>query len=111
MDTWSIPHKEATVEKAATEQFKALQISKEQAYNAARAKGWVQPHATDAEAVVSAEGTGADAAETIEPVWAHTAEKYEWKEEFGEVGPRIPELENQLYRNELIVRKGLKYDK
>ena len=33
------------------------------------------------------------------PVWASDAARYEWKEEFGDVGPTIPRLEKQLFGN------------
>ena len=40
------------------------------------------------------------------PIWAALAAKYEWKEEYGDVAPRIPELEDELYKNEFINRQG-----
>ncbi|KAJ5820329.1 ATP-dependent RNA helicase ded1 [Penicillium riverlandense] len=42
--------------------------------------------------------------------WAAVAPKYEWKDEFGEVGPPVPELEDQLFRNDFITRVGYKLD-
>ncbi|KAJ5624383.1 ATP-dependent RNA helicase ded1 [Penicillium lagena] len=42
--------------------------------------------------------------------WAAVAPKYEWKDEFGEVGPPVPELEDQLFRNDYITRVGYKLD-
>lgn len=41
-----------------------------------------------------------------EPAWLMNAVKYEWKEEFGEVGPENPVLETQLYHSEHTVRRG-----
>lgn len=38
--------------------------------------------------------------------WAASAVKYEFSEELGDVAPRIPELEAQLFRNEHLVRMG-----
>jgi ATP-dependent RNA helicase DDX3X len=38
--------------------------------------------------------------------WHGTATKYEWKDEYGEVGPRIPELEKQLFGGEFQMRRG-----
>jgi ATP-dependent RNA helicase DDX3X len=42
--------------------------------------------------------------------WGHNAQKYEWKEEYGEVGPRNEELEQMLYHSEFITRQGIKFD-
>nr|KAK5448799.1 hypothetical protein LTR18_001887 [Exophiala xenobiotica] len=42
--------------------------------------------------------------------WAHDAEKYEWKEEFGEVGPRIEKLEQDLFKADYINRAGEKFE-
>ena len=40
------------------------------------------------------------------PIWAASAKKYEWKDEFGDVAPPVPELELQLFRHEFINRQG-----
>ena len=40
------------------------------------------------------------------PDWLHNAAKYEWDEKFGEVGPEVPELEEQLFNSKHIVRRG-----
>ena len=45
------------------------------------------------------------------PSWAANAMKYEWSDEYGDVGPAHPELEKQLFRNELLNRTGLKFNK
>ncbi|KAK1144779.1 hypothetical protein N8T08_004790 [Aspergillus melleus] len=42
------------------------------------------------------------------PEWAANAAKYEWKDEYGDVGPKSPELEEMLFRSEYINRAGLK---
>lgn len=42
--------------------------------------------------------------------WAGIAVRYEWKDEYGDVGPAVPELEDQLFRGELIARAGAKLD-
>ncbi|KXG46145.1 uncharacterized protein PGRI_050010 [Penicillium griseofulvum] len=42
--------------------------------------------------------------------WAGVAARYEWKDEYGDVGPAVPELEDQLFRGELIIRPGAKLD-
>ena len=40
------------------------------------------------------------------PLWGASAQKFEWKEEYGDVAPRVPELELQLFNHEFINRKG-----
>ncbi|KAI9821489.1 MAG: hypothetical protein M1832_003337 [Thelocarpon impressellum] len=45
------------------------------------------------------------------PAWAANAEKYEWSEEFGDVGPAHPELEKQLFGNEHLVRSGSQFER
>lgn len=84
----------------------------QEAFDTARAKGWVAPVAYDYETKTSSQAiaTGADPTiphETfIEPQWAHLAQKYEWKEEYGDVGPKMPELEAQLFHNDFLTRRG-----
>ena len=43
------------------------------------------------------------------PLWASGATKYEWKEEYGDVAPPVPELEEELFRSEYILRRGDNY--
>ena len=45
------------------------------------------------------------------PAWAANAAKYEWKEEYGEVGPKWKPLEDQLYGSEFKMQKGNEYSK
>ena len=42
--------------------------------------------------------------------WGHNAAKYEWQEEFGEIGPKNEDLEKVLFSSEHQTRKGVKYD-
>ena len=87
---------------------------------------------TPVEGVLSGVGPNAEAAQKVarekgwtEPVpfeyaelannkdhrdWAGIAVRYEWKDEYGDVGPAVPELEDQLFRGELIARAGAKLD-
>ena len=44
------------------------------------------------------------------PLWASGAAKYEWKEEFGDVGPAHPELEKQLFKDQFINRIGPQFN-
>jgi ATP-dependent RNA helicase DDX3X len=46
-----------------------------------------------------------------QPNWAHDAGRYEWKEEFGDVGPRSEKLEDELFNGKYINRAGEKFKK
>lgn len=39
--------------------------------------------------------------------WAGVAARYEWKDEYGDVGPPNAELEKELFESEFIPRVGL----
>ncbi|KAF4247074.1 hypothetical protein CNMCM8980_007883 [Aspergillus fumigatiaffinis] len=81
-----------------------------EASNLAREKGWVPPEQYD----YAKYNTGpAEKPEEVTeqseiPEWAAKAAKYEWNDEFGDVGPPNKELEDMLFRNEFINRAGLK---
>lgn len=45
------------------------------------------------------------------PDWASNAKKYEWSDEFGDVGPVFRDLELQLFHGEHINRTGIAFDK
>lgn len=45
----------------------------------------------------------------MSPDWAGQAAKYEWKAEYGDVGPADPRLEKMLFYSEHAVRKGVEY--
>ncbi|KAL4897535.1 P-loop containing nucleoside triphosphate hydrolase protein [Aspergillus ambiguus] len=79
----------------------------------AREKGWVEPAGYDyskyALPKIEEEGAPDFPQERQDvPEWAAKAAKYEWKDEYGDVGPEIPELEEELFRSDLINRQGLK---
>lgn len=40
------------------------------------------------------------------PGWAHNAARYEWADEYGDVGPAVPELEAQLFNRATITTQG-----
>lgn len=81
----------------------------------AREKGWTAPQGYD----YSKYSTTVPPLEKPEvgeevidlPEWAAKAAKYEWKDEFGDIGPPNPELEDMLFRNDWINRSGMKLDK
>ena len=41
-----------------------------------------------------------------EPDWLHNAAKYEWDDTYGEIGPEVPELEEQLFHGEHLLSRG-----
>jgi ATP-dependent RNA helicase DDX3X len=43
--------------------------------------------------------------------WASNSARYEWNDEYGDVGPAVPELERQLFGSEEHVRTGIQFDK
>jgi ATP-dependent RNA helicase DDX3X len=42
--------------------------------------------------------------------WDGMAPRYEWKDEYGDIGPRNEELEKQLFNDEYMPRAGLRFD-
>ncbi|KAI5296682.1 hypothetical protein KEM52_000006 [Ascosphaera acerosa] len=63
------------------------------------------------EGVVAAPGAVARDDDAMQPEWASSAAKYEWREEFGDVGPRNEALEKMLFHSDLISRAGASFDK
>ena len=45
------------------------------------------------------------------PVWAGNATRYEWKDEYGEVGPEHPALEKMLFKSEWQMEKGNEFSR
>lgn len=43
--------------------------------------------------------------------WAGNAKRYEWKDEYGDVGPRNEELEKQLFNVDDLSHAGLRLDR
>lgn len=84
-------------------------------YQQARDAGWIAPQAYSYESAKTGGQGAADTAETIEtigvPVWAHQAVKYEWQEEYGDVGPEVSELEAQLFKGDTRTRIGQHLEK
>ncbi|KAF4222721.1 hypothetical protein CNMCM6805_007827 [Aspergillus fumigatiaffinis] len=79
-----------------------------EASNLAREKGWVPPEQYDYAKYNTAEKPEEVTEQSEIPEWAAKAAKYEWNDEFGDVGPPNKELEDMLFRNEFINRAGLK---
>ncbi|KPI44667.1 ATP-dependent RNA helicase ded1 [Cyphellophora attinorum] len=82
----------------------------QEAYDRAREKGWSAPEPSNYPAE---NGTEAQSNEVpfVEEAWMHSAQKYEWSEEFGDVGPKITELEAQLFNPDLKPVKGNLFEK
>jgi ATP-dependent RNA helicase DDX3X len=78
----------------------------------ARQLGWVQPEAYNYPAYNAGSGKEREEAETLHNLetWGHKAARYEWLEEYGDVGPANAELEETLFRSEHQQRTGLKFD-
>ncbi|PYI02514.1 DEAD/DEAH box RNA helicase [Aspergillus sclerotiicarbonarius CBS 121057] len=82
-----------------------------EAASIAREKGWTTPEQYDYEkytATVTPLGPSQNDGDENLPAWAAQAAKYEWQDDYGDVGPENPALEEQLYRGEYINRTGLK---
>ncbi|KIW96468.1 uncharacterized protein Z519_03537 [Cladophialophora bantiana CBS 173.52] len=100
----------------------------EEAIKLARQSGWVEPkannytsraptallngHDGEPEAAAEDEASVEEAAVSryATSSWSHDAAKYEWKEEYGDVGPRDEKLEKDLFRGEHINRAGIKFE-
>ena len=110
----------------------AAAAKNEEALKLAREAGWVKPtgYNYDAKAPVTLLGDGVASQPAVDPAadgepgaedpamsryqtstWAHDAAKYEWKDDFGDVGPRDEKLEQELFHSETITRKGAKIEK
>lgn len=95
------------------------QRTKEQRLEDAQKAGWCAPQPFNYDAAAPTSGmhgaTGGEGANNEDAykatAWAHDAEKYEWQEDYGEVGPRHEELEKQLFRTEYHNRAGDKFKK
>jgi ATP-dependent RNA helicase DDX3X len=77
----------------------------QEAYDRARAMGWSAPEPSNNQPDNGAEAQPAEG-DYVEEGWMHQAQKYEWSEEYGDVGPKIPELEAQLFNKATHVQKG-----
>lgn len=92
-------------------------IRDEAKFKQARDAGWVEPQAYDYTAASARHGEQA-APSSIEqvdaedmPGWMHQAAKYEWHEDYGDIGPEVPELEAQLFKGDSRTRTGQFLDK
>lgn len=60
--------------------------------------GWIETTAFNYEDFQRTDGDDAD--------WHGAAQVYEWSDEYGDVGPEVPELEKMLFGGEFQMRRG-----
>lgn len=80
----------------------------------ARDAGWAAPQAYNYAAASAKHGEQVETSSTAQVnqvSWAHEAERYEWQEDYGDVGPEVPELEAQLFKGDLRTKIGQHLDK
>lgn len=79
----------------------------------AREQGWAQPEKYNYAAYNASTREELEAMESAFELsdWASNAAKYEWKDEFGDVGPPHPELEHQLFKEGTGTHSGILFSK
>ncbi len=80
----------------------APELSPEEYSEKAKAAGWTEKTNYDY-AEFQCQGGGDDH-------WHGTLGKYEWKDEYGDVGPEVPQLEKVLFGGEFQMSKGNKVE-
>lgn len=70
-----------------------------------REAGWVEPQKFDYDTYNNKPKDVGEQQPDL-PAWAANATKYEWSDEFGDVGPPHPELEKMLFGDEEHVTEG-----
>ena len=83
--------------------------------NAARAReqGWAEPEKYNYTAYNASSREEREAVEAEHDLsdWASNAAKYEWSDEYGDVGPPHPELERLLFHEGSGTRSGVMFQK
>ncbi len=79
----------------------------------AREQGWAEPEKYNYMAYNASSREEREALEADQdlPAWASNAAKYEWSDEYGDVGPPHPELERQLFHEGSGTRSGVLFQK
>ncbi|KAK5000304.1 hypothetical protein LTR66_000836, partial [Elasticomyces elasticus] len=99
MATQQAPGADAHLTKTESESAASQKLpDKESAISKAQLAGWVSTTPYAYETYSTREGPA--------PAWASGAAKYEWKEEFGDVGPEVPELEALLFNDKHKMEAG-----
>ena len=78
--------------------FETPSLNKDEFLEKARAAGWTETTAFNYDQFLRTGGNDGD--------FQGAGQKYEWKDEYGDVGPEIPELEQILFGGEFQMRKG-----
>lgn len=112
----SVNGEEAAALADVTNKVNGIQIN-EEAVKRVRDAHWVEPVKFDYDAYntaprdqrSSAPAEG-DEVENV-PTWAANAIKYEWSDEYGDVGPEHKALEKMLFTNEHRMEKGDEFSK
>lgn len=78
--------------------FESLTLSKDEFLQKARSAGWTETTAFNYDDFQRQGGHDAD--------WHGAGKVYEWKDEYGDVGPEVPELEIVLFGGEFLMRQG-----
>lgn len=79
----------------------------------AREQGWAKPEKYNYSAYNASTREEREAVESMLELsdWASNAAKYEWKDEFGDIGPPHPELERQLFHEGTGTHSGILFQK
>lgn len=99
---------------AVTTSMKSANIKDLDAAKRSRDAGWAEPQEFDYDTYNEKKPSGEEksgAAGSQSVPWAGNAAKYEWKEEYGDVGPRHEALEQMLFNSEYINRSGVQLEK
>lgn len=72
----------------------------------AREHNWAPTTTYDYDALTATGPGGGDGAVP----WASSSQRYEWKDEYGDVGPPVPELEEALFHSEDVNRAGIRFE-
>ena len=78
-----------------------------------RQQGWAEPEKYNYSAYNTSSREEREAVEAQLELsdWASNAAKYEWKDEFGDIGPPHPELERQLFHEGTGTHSGILFQK
>jgi ATP-dependent RNA helicase DDX3X len=72
-------------------------------------------HEAKSDSAADADANGEEALVSVyaskPTTWSHDIARYEWKDEYGDVGPRIESLEKELFHGEFLNRAGSKLEK
>ena len=88
-------------------------LDNEAATQRLREHGWVEREKYDYESYNAGTREEREALEKTHevPAWASNAAKYEWKDDYGDVGPEHPQLEAMLFREEHRMQTGIEFNK